>query len=300
MIQVELNHTAYKLDHLTTNFMAKRSGQFNVMHRHPVFHLIFITEGRGVFTIDDCATVPEPGLLYIISPNEWHQLCGDEERPLSDYECTFLFIDEKGMPALTHFYDIVEQNRNLQLPASFKQQPFEVPVHLQPLLLEGFQRILESQNSFFTKEHLGVMVLDLLLRVEEIILRIHGHDMDPANKPEDLTITTLKQFLRTHMGRTIQLNELATLVHLTPNHLCKTFKAHTGETPMSYLHQIRMLEAKKLLAHTDLPVYLIAEKTGFEEASYFSKVFRKKYALSPKEYRQRLYDSSMSSTIIST
>ena len=74
---------------------------------------------------------------------------------------------------------------------------------------------------------------------------------------------------------------------LNPDYLARVFKKETGLSIGGYLQDIRMNEAKKLLAHTNVPVNEVAMGVGYDNISYFSHVFREKTGLTPVEYRRR-------------
>ena len=64
------------------------------------------------------------------------------------------------------------------------------------------------------------------------------------------------------------------------------FKENTGKTFVEYLTEVRMDKAKELLANTDLMLYSIAEKVGYENPAYFTVAFKKNNGMNPKEYRK--------------
>lgn len=288
MLRLNINSSLCYLDHVTTDFMAMRNTGLHSRHAHPVFHLMYVIEGKGVFYVNNDALEAEAGMLFIINPNEPHHFFFDPLSPMTNYECTFLFRDLDGEPMPIHFFDLLEANRSFRPPAELFRTRMDVPSPLRPLLLEGYQRILQARKDGTTKEYLSVIVLDLILRVEDIAVRINGFEPHKTARTEDHTVAVIKQYLRARLGKKVLLQELADLVHLTPNYLCTLFKEHTGTTLMNYSRQIRMWEAEKLLTYTDLPIYRIAEDIGYEEASYFTKVFRKTYGVSPTKFRNNL------------
>lgn len=294
-VHLTLFNQPYKIDHVTTNLMSGRKGRITRTHRHPVFHFIYITEGRGEFEINGSVSQAEPGYLYIIHPNEWHAFSGSEEEPLCDLESTFLLLDACGQPAVLNYFDVIEQGRHVVLPPALRGAPLVVPPEYRPLLVEGFERIIDAKTSFFSKEYLSVLLLELLARSEEIIMRMNGPELAQPSHSLDSVHTTasrLKSCLHNCLDKPVTLRELADTVHLTPNYLCRLFKEYLGETPMSYLQRIRLQEARRLLTHTDLPIAAISEKLCYEEPSYFARLFRKRYGISPTEYRRARWSSS--------
>ncbi|UVI31548.1 AraC family transcriptional regulator [Paenibacillus spongiae] len=284
-IRIVMHEQNLKVDHITTDFQTNRKGMLTVRHQHPVFHLMYITEGLGEFLVNDKVSKASAGLLYIINPNEWHQFHGDEHEPLNNLECTFLVRNEQDEPVEANFFDWVEEKRGLPLPESYRSGPIFVPGHLRPFLIEGFQRLLDPGNRYVTAEHLSLMVADLLLRTEETIWQIGRSDEAAYVQRGAKEIALIKQYMRTHLAEPVKLEKLSQLIHWSPNYLCRIFKEHTGKSPMAYLQSIRMMEAEKLLLYTDLPIFAISELLGYDDASYFARLFRRHHGRAPTEYR---------------
>ncbi|WP_308638784.1 AraC family transcriptional regulator [Paenibacillus silvisoli] len=275
-------------EHITTDRQQGRRGMITKRHQHPVFHLMYVTEGEGVFLVGDRISRALPGYLYIINPNEWHQFHGHEKAGLHNLECTFLLRNEANEPVHhANLFEWIEEKRGRALPAAIREGPIEVPAALRPFLLEGFQRLLDPSNRYLTSELLSLMVVELMLRVEEIVWRLGVLAAEPAGGMEAGAdeIVALQHYMRAHIGEPLKLEELAQLVHWSPNYLCRMFKAHTNLSPMAYLQQLRMTEAEKLLLFTDFPVFEIAEMLGYEDASYFARLFRRHHGRAPSAYR---------------
>lgn len=67
----------------------------------------------------------------------------------------------------------------------------------------------------------------------------------------------------------------------------RRFTLATGMSPLDYIHTLRLEEAKQMLETTDLPVEAVAVEVGYQDASFFSRLFRRKVALTPAQYRRR-------------
>mgnify|MGYP006281029505 CR=1 FL=1 len=94
-----------------------------------------------------------------------------------------------------------------------------------------------------------------------------------------------KNYIKENYAKKLTLDQIADQIYLSSSHLSKKFKKSTGMTVIEYVNKIRLKEAKKLLKTTNLPLNKIAEKTGYYDASYFSKVFKKKVGITPGQYR---------------
>ncbi len=84
---------------------------------------------------------------------------------------------------------------------------------------------------------------------------------------------------------TVSVQGLARELHLSVGRFSNIFKEYTGKPPHEYIGIMRIEKAKELLLNTDLPIGEIAERTGYYDQNYFSRIFKKMVGVSPKTYR---------------
>lgn len=96
------------------------------------------------------------------------------------------------------------------------------------------------------------------------------------------------EHIEKHLSETLQLAQLAELVQLSPQHVCRAFKQSLGVPPIRYHGSRRIERAKLLLAQADLPVTEIGLILGYSETSSFSAAFRRATGLTPSAYRRGL------------
>lgn len=89
-----------------------------------------------------------------------------------------------------------------------------------------------------------------------------------------------------HYSENIDLNLIAELVNITPSHISNLFKKETGVNFSTYLTDVRMKAARKLLQSPEFLIYEVAEKTGYSNAGYFGKAFKKYWGISPEEFKK--------------
>lgn len=102
------------------------------------------------------------------------------------------------------------------------------------------------------------------------------------------TLGQVLRYIRENFAQPITLDEVARSVFLSPFYFSHLFMDELGITFMEYLTRVRMEEAKKLLSDKSLSMQAIAEGVGYDDASYFSKVFKKNVGVTPNKYRARL------------
>lgn len=88
--------------------------------------------------------------------------------------------------------------------------------------------------------------------------------------------------------KNITLDEITKEVAVSKNYFCYLFKKEMGMSLWSYLTQVRLDKAKELLKNTDMKTYEIAFKVGYDNPSYFSKIFKKIENMTPNEYREKI------------
>jgi len=116
-----------------------------------------------------------------------------------------------------------------------------------------------------------------------------GSLVKPALQDEPLDalkLNQLKEFIEEHLSEDLSIANMASVVHTSPFHFARAFKAATGQPPHRYVTQRRMEQAKILLSVTRLPVAEVANRVGFSNQSHFSAQFRRATGTTPKGYRE--------------
>ncbi|MBQ9031566.1 MAG: helix-turn-helix domain-containing protein [Parasporobacterium sp.] len=101
------------------------------------------------------------------------------------------------------------------------------------------------------------------------------------------TIQNAISYMETHLETNMSISEIAEEVHLNPQYFMRLFKKETGKPVLEYITERRLEKARKLLADTSLPITEVALAAGYDNFSYFSKLFKRNEGQTPSEYRRR-------------
>lgn len=112
---------------------------------------------------------------------------------------------------------------------------------------------------------------------------------DSPEKQEERTISGITRYLQEHLAEEMSLSVLAEEFHLNPQYISQLFKNEIGVNFLSYLTNIRMEKAKKLLLSTSLSVAEVAEQSGYGDYRVFTKVFKKNEGITPSQYRRDFF-----------
>ena len=115
-------------------------------------------------------------------------------------------------------------------------------------------------------------------------------NMDGNSERSNAALQLALAYITGNYHRKISTREIADAAYLSRSYLSESFKKTYGIGPHEYLTMYRLSQAKKELLHTKKSIAVIAEQTGFRDVYMFSRVFRKKFGITPSEYRKQLWN----------
>ncbi|MGF7144463.1 two-component system response regulator YesN [Anaerotaenia torta] len=129
---------------------------------------------------------------------------------------------------------------------------------------------------------------DMKRTVLEFCMRLNQVIREKVTDNNSEIIKRIKEIIEREYSENISIQSIADRIFLSPTYLCAVFKQETGQTINQYITHIRIEAAKRMLEDSSVRLADIGCLVGYIEPSYFSKIFKKYTALTPKEYRQML------------
>lgn len=249
----------------------------------------------------------------------WDQLqyINDEESLGNDISKYINFISTMGSDDSTKSYPIEKERELLSYITAGDK------VHSQKLLDEILGHIIAHSNNDFNKAKSRVLELVVLLSRAALeggadVEQIFGLNYKYLNKVNKYkTVEELSHWLSSMMARftdcvfnianlkhvdaiykaldyikrnyaeKITLEDVAAHVYLSPSYFSRIFKEEVDISFNNYLNKVRIENSKRLLLNDELGLVEISQMSGFEDQSYFSKVFKRVTGVTPGKYRQR-------------
>lgn len=240
-------------------------------HRGRVLHeyqLFYLYKGRGLFHSRESGSIElEEGTVVLVHPDIWHRY---QPAQGSDWYTYWVGFDGD-----------IGRRLVANMPMTVVQPAIRIGYHEK--LVAIFMKVLEIGQDGFTGYQ--QVLAGELMRLFGWLRTIHRQN--EIRSPDGSVIV---QGARTIMMReklNVPVEAIAAELNVGYSRFRKLFKASTGMAPGQYMLQMRMKQAERLLTAGDMPVKRVADELGFDSPQYFSRIFRRKYGLSPVQYRKK-------------
>lgn len=199
-----------------------------------------------------------------------------------------------GEPATTHwaFCDtLAERYPKIRVQC---QRSLVVAGEGQRLVMAGGGTSWQDLALYLVARFAGVDAAMQLARVNLIDWHHVGQQpfarLAASRQTDDALMARAQVWVATHYQEPAPVAAMAQLTGLSERAFVRRFKQVTGMSPLAYVHAVRIEEAKQMLEATRLPVEAIAEELGYEDASFFSRLFKREVKLTPSRYRRKFGD----------
>ncbi len=257
------------------------------LHAHDTYvELVIVLSGSAVHIVDGENYPIQKGDVFVIAEETEHGY----DRPENFHICNIMFrkrfmdfasFDIAGTPGFQALF-VLE-------PQQSKRKGFTSYLKLLPDEQPRIEKIIAALHSEYCGRTPGwqTMVRAGFIRLVAELSRMY----DTSRIENDNGIVKLAPalaYMERHFQEEITVTELAALTHYSERQFLRLFKEATGYRPIQYITRLRLHTACRLLSETELSVTEIAERCGYTDSSYFSRVFRQGCGISPKEYREDL------------
>lgn len=264
-------------------------------HWHDEAEILYFSGGEFRLEINMESFSVRSECFYFINPGELHSII--TETAASHWEDAVVFS-----PGILSFdsYDDAQihlvkpiQNGKLLFPRCIEpQHPAFLPLRNAFLdIMRAFGQRTEdpvSDSSLVTNDLTSQLYIKSSLLYILATLSAHGLFM-PSEKNFDKRVETIKTaltYIKSNYHEKIYISDLARQVNLNEQYFCRLFKKAIGCSPVEYINEYRIKQAKRLLEESDLPVMEICLECGFNNQGNFLQEFRRRTGTTPLQYRK--------------
>lgn len=254
-------------------------------HWHEEAEFFMLLEGEILFQVDTDYFPLRAGEAVFIESGDIHAA-----HVLKDGPCRFCALVFHPDLLASAQYDTIQQT--VILPLQEKRQSF--PRHLTPAvpwqqeLLLQLERMMDAYANKMPGFE-AFMKGTLLIMLSQIAApdRSVNHSLSPgADTTKVYRLKKVILYIQENYKEPIRTSDLSGLIPMSEGQFCRFFKAMTRKTPVDYINSYRIRQAAALLQQTERKISDIALEVGFDNVSYFIKVFRKAMNCSPSEFRK--------------
>jgi AraC-like DNA-binding protein len=245
-------------------------------HRHDFYELCLVTRGFGAHIIDFKSHPVSPPQLFLVAPGQVHLWRHGEtvEGRVIMYRRDFLALDP-GEP---------ERHNGAPMMLPFERKPCLQPTAADTEVISRlFDEMLKEYTARRTK---WVSVVRSYLHILMVVLRRIADLEQASGSQASALVSHFKQLVAERITSERSVQGYARQLGVSRGHLSNTVKEVTGLTPREIIQQHLVLEAKRLLVHSDLTAAQIAYRIGFDDPSYFGRFFRRETRSSPGRFRR--------------
>jgi len=266
-----------------------QQGQEIPLHTHDFVELVYVVEGCAVHEMSGMTYELRSGDIFILEPNIYHSYKGALHKDTIVYNVLFkleLLHRELNalceIPSFLDFFYIA--------PFLRKNATFYPHVTLSGLRKSLFENHLASLHREEKERETGYQLVIKTRFIESLVqlsryYAAYGNPLPTPAYTDEQWIASVVSLIEQHYNKPFSLDQLSRLCGMSIPSFTAKFKTFTKKTFVEFKHDIQIREACKLMETTSSKIVDIAHAVGFEDLSFFYRVFRKKMGFPPLKYR---------------
>ncbi|GAB2465819.1 AraC family transcriptional regulator [Hymenobacter qilianensis] len=245
-------------------------------HAHDFYLLLYVTHGHGTHTIDLITYDLRPGSLFFLMPGQVHSWSlSDDTRGFILFFSEAFYLQQFPASRLAAYPFFNPTN-----------EPVVYSVPAEAGLLPLLERIYQENTAALPAPNSDVVVRGYLFLYLELAARLYPHETPPAPAYAQQHVREFGRLLTQHFHAEKTVGYYAERLSLTANHLNAICRRLLNKTASDLIHERVVTEAQRQLKHSAQSVAQIADALGFEDASYFTRYFKKYAGQTPEAFRQ--------------
>lgn len=246
-----------------------------VPHRKDHYLFVFMRRGGGRIWVDMVPYVPEDQCMYFITPGQVIVKEGTEELWSTGIAFTPEFLSLHGGSTLADLPVIQNPHSAHKLLLS------ETDILFVEDMLDKINTEYHHRSEWQQRMLSAYLTLLLTYLSRLYTAQYTGSD----TSVEKLLLKKFQTKIAAHFQQYHEVGDYAAMLHISAGHLSEAVKARSGKPAIKHIHERLILEARRLLFHTDQSLKEITFNLGFSDTSYFNRFFKRETGETPAVYR---------------
>lgn len=251
------------------------------LHWQDSMELVFIKKGQGIVRGGMQSWQAQAGDIYVFAPGTLHALY-QAEGEIMEYENIIFELELLGGAGdlCAERYLLPLQSGRLALPVRLTA---ESPIYTgAAFFLHQAEEASRTRQAGFELAIKGALLQFLALLVSQ------SQELPSAESADTLRLKKVLQLVQEQYAHPLHVADAAAVCGCSPSHFMRWFRKMTRQSFVDYLNEQRLNAAADALRGTDDSILNIAGQCGFENLSYFNRLFKRRYGITPRQYRSRI------------
>ena len=248
-------------------------------HWHREFEFLYVESGQIICGIGEKQIILSEGDAIFINSKILHRFYASSGGVIPNFVCMPEFIaPENSLVYKKYILPIISSNMSFQC--------FQIAEPWQARIIQIMIKIMGTQENEKIRELSTLALLqDLWLIFYENVKLSDKEKMQTVDEAAQKRVQLMMQYIHENYNHEMSLDEIASHIGISKSTALNLFQRFLHTTPVSYLIGYRLQAASRLLKNTNKKVKTIAYESGFRNVDYFCRLFKKRYHLTPSEYR---------------
>ena len=254
------------------------------LHWHDEIELIYIKKGKGIVSVDFRPYKVSAPTIVLILPGQLHSIeqCNNFSMEYENIIFSPNMLISKNVDYTASNFLQPLFHGKISVPTVFTpvypyykliSAPLDACDEICKTMPQGYQLFIKSKlYEFF-------FILDN---------RCRNFSKKSVQTKNLNKLKTVLKYVENHYPEKITIAEIADIVDFSESHFMRYFKETMGTSFVDYLNEYRLTMSARLLQSSESSILNIAAEVGFENVSYFNRAFKKKYGITPTEYRKTI------------
>ena len=253
------------------------------VHWHEEMEFIVVKKGRGLVTLDRESRLLEAGQAVIVLPGQLHGIRQYQQERMEYENIIFrleMLLPKEGDVCGPKFLEPYRDGKLL----------YPAWIDGSALYHEEMLECIRKMDELSEQRPRGYPLAVKGWLFQFFFLLFSQVEPTLAEEGREKSLDKMKRILRrieVDYGKPLSIKEMAEFSGFSESHFMKFFKNHMGVPFVSYLNDYRLTLAARALAEGQEDVLTVAMDVGFSNVSYFNRLFKKKFRMTPLEYRKR-------------